>query len=112
MIDAARHFQPVDVIKRNLDGLAAMKMNVFHWHLVDDQGWRIEMKKLIATTRMFGKPVFELRELREAVATYITRAAEKLRRRLRNPQAAQRRQRNAEHAAHRHHHPRHRRTPT
>ncbi|MFB9076402.1 beta-N-acetylhexosaminidase [Flavobacterium procerum] len=45
MIDASRHFQPVDVIKRNLDGLAAMKMNVFHWHLVDDQGWRIEMKK-------------------------------------------------------------------
>ena len=36
MIDAARHFQPVDVVKRNLDGLAAMKMNVFHWHLVDD----------------------------------------------------------------------------
>lgn len=46
MIDAARHFQPVDVIKRNLDAMAAMKMNVFHWHLVDDQGWRIEMKNL------------------------------------------------------------------
>jgi hexosaminidase len=45
MIDASRHFQPVDVIKRNIEGLAAMKMNVFHWHLVDDQGWRIEMKK-------------------------------------------------------------------
>ena len=45
MIDASRHFQPVDVIKRNIDGLAAMKMNVFHWHLVDDQGWRIEIKK-------------------------------------------------------------------
>ncbi len=45
MIDAARHFQPVDVIKRNLDAMAAMKMNVFHWHLSDDQGWRIEMKK-------------------------------------------------------------------
>nr|WP_315133072.1 family 20 glycosylhydrolase [uncultured Flavobacterium sp.] len=45
MIDAARHFQPVDVIKRNLDAMAAVKMNVFHWHLVDDQGWRIEMKK-------------------------------------------------------------------
>ncbi|TPG31363.1 beta-N-acetylhexosaminidase [Flavobacterium pectinovorum] len=45
MIDVARHFQPIDVIKRNIDGLAAMKMNVFHWHLVDDQGWRIEMKK-------------------------------------------------------------------
>ncbi|SDX90979.1 beta-N-acetylhexosaminidase [Flavobacterium degerlachei] len=45
MIDAARHFQPVDVIKRNLDAMASMKMNVFHWHLADDQGWRIEMKK-------------------------------------------------------------------
>ena len=45
MIDAARHFQPVEVIKRNLDAMAAVKMNVFHWHLVDDQGWRIEMKK-------------------------------------------------------------------
>lgn len=46
MIDAARRFQPVDVIKRNLDAMAAVKMNVFHWHLVDDQGWRIEMKNL------------------------------------------------------------------
>ena len=44
MIDAARHFQPVDVIKRNLDAMAALKMNVFHWHLADDQGWRIELK--------------------------------------------------------------------
>lgn len=44
MIDAARHFQPIDVIKRNLDAMAAMKMNVFHWHLTDDQGWRIELK--------------------------------------------------------------------
>ena len=45
MIDGARNFQPVDVIKKNLDAMAAMKMNVFHWHLADDQGWRIEMKK-------------------------------------------------------------------
>jgi hexosaminidase len=45
MIDVARHFQPVDVIKRNLDAMAAVKMNVFHWHLTDDQGWRIEIKK-------------------------------------------------------------------
>jgi hexosaminidase len=44
MIDAARHFQPIDIIKRNLDAMAAMKMNVFHWHLTDDQGWRIELK--------------------------------------------------------------------
>ncbi|PCH77672.1 MAG: beta-N-acetylhexosaminidase [Flavobacteriaceae bacterium] len=44
MIDVARHFQPVDVIKRNLRGMASVKMNVFHWHLTDDQGFRIESK--------------------------------------------------------------------
>jgi len=44
MIDVSRHFMPVDVIKRNLDGMAAVKMNVFHWHLADDQGFRVECK--------------------------------------------------------------------
>ena len=42
MIDASRHFQPVDVIKRNLRAMAAVKLNVFHWHLSDDQGFRVE----------------------------------------------------------------------
>ena len=44
MIDVSRHFQPLDVIRRTLDGMAAVKMNVFHWHLSDDQGFRIESK--------------------------------------------------------------------
>ncbi|BDD12799.1 hypothetical protein FUAX_52310 (plasmid) [Fulvitalea axinellae] len=44
MIDVARHYQPLDVIKRNLDGMAAVKMNVMHWHLTDDQGFRVETK--------------------------------------------------------------------
>lgn len=44
MIDAARHFQPVDVIKRNLRAMASVKLNVFHWHLTDDQGFRVESK--------------------------------------------------------------------
>lgn len=44
MIDVARHFEPVAVIKRNLDAMAAVKMNVFHWHLTDDQGFRVESK--------------------------------------------------------------------
>ena len=44
MIDAGRHFQPMDVIKRNLDGMEAVKMNVFHWHLSEDQGFRAESK--------------------------------------------------------------------
>jgi hexosaminidase len=45
MIDVSRHWQPVEVIKRNIDGLAAVKMNVFHWHLTDDQGFRVESKR-------------------------------------------------------------------
>jgi hexosaminidase len=45
MIDVARHFMPVDVIKRNLDGMEAVKMNVFHWHLSENQGFRAESKK-------------------------------------------------------------------
>jgi len=44
MLDPARHFLPVAVIKRNLDGMAAVKLNVLHWHLCDDQGWRVESK--------------------------------------------------------------------
>jgi hexosaminidase len=45
MIDVSRHFQPLDVIRRNLDGMAAVKLNVFHWHLSDNQGFRVESKK-------------------------------------------------------------------
>jgi hexosaminidase len=45
MIDSSRHFMPVDVIKRNLDGMAAVKLNVFHWHLSDNQGFRVESRK-------------------------------------------------------------------
>ena len=44
MIDSGRHFQPVDVIERNLDGMEAVKLNVFHWHISDDQGFRVESK--------------------------------------------------------------------
>ena len=45
MIDSARHFMPIEVLKRNLDAMAAVKLNVFHWHLTDDQGIRVETKK-------------------------------------------------------------------
>ena len=45
MIDVSRHFIPLDVLKRNLDGMAAVKLNVFHWHLSDDQGFRVESQK-------------------------------------------------------------------
>lgn len=45
MLDVSRHFYSVDAIKGILDLLALYKMNVFHWHLVDNEGWRLEIKK-------------------------------------------------------------------
>lgn len=44
-LDVSRHFMPVDFIYNLLDYMVMHKLNVFHWHLVDDQGWRIEIKK-------------------------------------------------------------------
>lgn len=45
MVDTARHFQPVSFLKKHLDLMALHKLNVFHWHLTEDQGWRIEIRK-------------------------------------------------------------------
>ncbi|MFX1453587.1 MAG: beta-N-acetylhexosaminidase, partial [Promethearchaeota archaeon] len=45
MMDVGRHFFGKEVIKKILDVMALLKMNVFHWHLTEDQGWRIEIKK-------------------------------------------------------------------
>lgn len=44
LMDVARHWIPIEVVKRNLDAMAAVKLNVFHWHLSDDQGFRVESK--------------------------------------------------------------------
>jgi len=44
MLDVARHWIPLDQVKRTLDGMAAVKLNVFHWHLSENQGFRIESK--------------------------------------------------------------------
>lgn len=66
MLDCARHFWSIDVIKRILDVIAELKFNVFHWHLTDDQGWRMQVEKypLLTevgsrrfATRRDGKPV-------------------------------------------------------
>jgi hexosaminidase len=45
MIDSGRHFTPIEVLRRNLDGMEAVKMNVFHWHISEDQGFRAESHK-------------------------------------------------------------------
>ena len=44
MIDCGRHFEPINVLERNIDAMAAVKLNVFHWHLTEDQGFRMESK--------------------------------------------------------------------
>jgi hexosaminidase len=58
MIDCGRHFEPVDVLKRTLDGMAAVKLNVFHWHLTEDQGFRIESKLFPKLTTMGSDGLF------------------------------------------------------
>lgn len=67
MIDVSRHFIPLDVLKRNLDGMAALKLNVFHWHLSDDQGFRVESKKFPRLHEMGSDGLFytqdQVREL-------------------------------------------------
>ena len=45
MLDVSRHWMPVEVVERNLDAMAAVKLNVFHWHLSDDQGFRAESRR-------------------------------------------------------------------
>ena len=55
MIDVARHFQPISFLKKLVDLMAMQKMNRLHLHLVDDQGWRIEIKKYPKLTQVGGK---------------------------------------------------------
>ncbi len=54
-LDVSRHFMPVSFIKKYLDLMAMHKLNTFHWHLTDDQGWRIEIKKYPNLTKIGAK---------------------------------------------------------
>ena len=53
-LDVCRHFFPIQFVKRYIDYLALHKLNYFHWHLTDDQGWRIEIKKYPKLTSVGG----------------------------------------------------------
>ena len=69
LIDVSRHFIPIDVLKRNLDGMEAVKMNVLHWHLSDDQGFRAESKKFPKLTGMGSEGKFYTQEeIRDLIA--------------------------------------------
>ena len=52
MVDSARHYQSLDTLKAVIDAMAAHKLNTFHWHLVDDQGWRLDIKKYPKLTQI------------------------------------------------------------
>ena len=69
MIDASRHFIPIDVIKRNLDGMEVVKMNAFHWHLSENQGFRVESKKFPKLHEMGSDGLFYTQdEIRDVIA--------------------------------------------
>jgi hexosaminidase len=69
MIDVGRHFIPLVVLKRNLDGMAAVKLNVFHWHLSDNQGFRVESKKFPKLTEMGSDGLYYTQdEVRDLIA--------------------------------------------
>src|ERR1051326_6007430 len=69
LIDVGRHYEPMEVLKRNLDAMAAVKLNVLHWHLTEDQGFRIESKKFPKLTGMGSDGLFYTQdEAREIIA--------------------------------------------
>ena len=69
LIDVGRHYEPVAVLKRNLDAMSAVKFNVLHWHLSEDQGFRIEGKKFPKLTGLGSDGLFYTQEeAREIIA--------------------------------------------
>ncbi|HEX8188348.1 MAG TPA: family 20 glycosylhydrolase [Pyrinomonadaceae bacterium] len=69
LVDVGRHFEPVEVIKRNLDGMAAVKLNVLHWHLTEDQGFRVESRLFPKLHQLGSDGLFYTQEeVREVVA--------------------------------------------
>ena len=70
MIDVSRHFEPVRQIERTLDGMAMVKLNVFHWHLSDDQGFRAESKIYPKLTGVGSNAEFYTQEQMREVVEY------------------------------------------
>src|SRR6476646_7603309 len=69
LIDVGRHFIPLDMLKRNVDGMAAVKMNVLHLHLSDDQGFRVESKRFPKLHEMGSDGLYYTQaEIRDLVA--------------------------------------------
>lgn len=72
LLDSARHFLPLPDILRQLDGMAAAKLNVFHWHLTDDQGWRFASERYPKLQQLASDGQFYTREQMQQVVAYAT----------------------------------------
>jgi hexosaminidase len=70
MIDCGRHFEPVAVIERTLDGMAAVKLNVFHWHLTEDQGFRMQSRIYPKLTANGSDGLFYTQEDAKEIVAY------------------------------------------
>ncbi len=69
LIDSSRHFLSVETLKRQIDGMAAAKYNILHWHLTDDQGWRLESKEFPKLHQLASQgKYYSQDEIREIVA--------------------------------------------
>lgn len=72
LLDSARHFIPLNDIKRQIDGMAAAKLNVLHWHLTDDQGWRFTSKRYPKLTQLASDGQFYTPEQMREIVSYAT----------------------------------------
>lgn len=70
LIDIGRHYEPPEVLKRNLDAMAAVKLNVFHWHLTEDQGFRIESKKFPRLHQMGSDGLYYTQDQAREIVEY------------------------------------------
>ncbi|WP_368543574.1 beta-N-acetylhexosaminidase [Enterobacter soli] len=72
LLDSARHFVPLEDIKRQIDGMAAAKLNVLHWHLTDDQGWRFSSKRYPKLTQLASDGLFYTPDQMREIVRYAT----------------------------------------
>ncbi|MEM6161636.1 family 20 glycosylhydrolase [Erwinia sp. P6884] len=70
LIDSSRHFMPLETIRRQIDGIAAARMNVFHWHLTDDQGWRFASEHFPQLQEKGSDGLFYTQQEMKAIVKY------------------------------------------
>jgi hexosaminidase len=70
LVDVARHYEPPEVMKRTLDGMAAVKLNVLHWHLTDDQGFRVESHRYPELAKLGSDGLYYTQDQIREIITY------------------------------------------